>query len=97
VDAPGKKDMKSRITLSLSEDGQFQISLNEAGRDELVELLQSLDRNHDHIHFAPEDHNLDCTVSDIPYRPTDRVFAWGKVSFRPDDWDREHFPHVIDE
>ena len=87
--------MKSRTTLCLTEDGNFEMLLNEAGRDELVELLQSLDQNHEHIHLAPAEHEMDCAVSKIPYRKTDRVLAWGKVLFRTDDWDREHFPHVL--
>ncbi|SLN56960.1 hypothetical protein ROA7450_02955 [Roseovarius albus] len=89
--------MKSRITLSLTEEGQFEMHLNEKGRDDLIELLQSLDRDCEHFHLAPEDYGMDCAVSEIPYRETDRVFTWGKILFRPDDWDREYFPHVMDE
>jgi len=29
------------------------------------------------------------------YRAGDRVLEWGKVLFRPDAWDREHFPYVL--
>ncbi len=89
--------MKPRITLSLTADGQFEMSLNEAGRDELIELLQSLDRDQEHFHLAPADSNMDCAISEIPYRSTDSVISYGKVVLRPDDWDREHFPHVLNE
>ena len=89
--------MKSRITLSLTKNGQFELWLNEAGRDKLIELLQSLDRDDEHFHIAPEGYDGDCVVSEIPYRDTDRVLSWGKVLFRPDEWDREYFPHVIGE
>lgn len=89
--------MKPRITLSLNGDGQFEMSLNEAGRDKLVDLLQSLNRDQEHFHLAPADHDMDCAVSEIPYRNTDSVLSYGKVLLRPDDWDREHFPHVLDE
>lgn len=88
--------MNSRITLSLTADGRFEMALNEAGRDELVELLQSLNREQEHFHLAPADHNMDCAISEIPYRSTDSVLSFAKVLLRPDDWDREHFPHVID-
>lgn len=89
--------MKSRITFSMSDDGQIEIWLNEAGRDKLVELLQSLDRDHEHFRLAPTGYDMDCAVSEVPYRKTDRVFSWGKVLFRTDDWDREYFPHVVSE
>ncbi len=89
--------MKPRITLSLTADGQFEMSLNEAGRDELIDLLQSLDRDKEHFHLAPANCNMDCAISEIPYRSTDSVVSYGKVFLRPDDWDREHFPHVLSE
>ena len=89
--------MKSRITLSLTKNGQFELFLNEAGRDELVELLRSLDRDDEHFHIAPEGYGGDCVVSEIPYRSTDQVLSWGKVLFRLDEWDQEYFPHVVAE
>lgn len=87
--------MKSRITLSLTHDGKFELSLNEAGRDQLVALLQSLDEGHEHFHLASAKYEMDCSLSEIPYRSTDHILSWGKVLFRPDDWDREHYPHVL--
>lgn len=87
--------MKSRVTLSLSEDGQIEIRLNEAGRDELVKLLRSLDRDHEQFHLGPAEFHPDCAVSEVPYREMYRVLSWGKVLLRPDDWDREKFPHVV--
>lgn len=83
--------------MCLTKDGQFEMSVNEAGRDELIALLNGLDRKHEHFHMAPEEFEHDCAVAEIPYRTTDRVLSWGKVLFRPDDWDREHFPHVMTE
>lgn len=89
--------MKSRITLSLTENGQFELSLSEAGRAELIELLQSLDRDDEHFHITPEGYDGDCVVSEIAYRSTDRVLSWGKVLFRPDEWGQQYFPHVLGE
>ena len=40
--------MKPRVTLCLRSDGSFELLCNEAGRDLLVENLQSLDRRNDH-------------------------------------------------
>jgi len=83
--------------MSLTKEGQFELSVNEAGRDKLIELLKGLNRNHEHFHMAPAEFEHDCAVSEVAYRTTDRVLSWGKVLFRPDDWDREHFPHLIAE
>ncbi len=87
--------MKPRVTLSLTPGGQFELFLNEKGRDELVKLLATLDKDNDHVHLAPESFGMDVRVSEIPYRKDDRVLSWGKIMFRPDDWDRKYFPHVV--
>ncbi|WP_208990356.1 hypothetical protein [Pseudovibrio brasiliensis] len=89
--------MKSRITLSIRSDGSFEMFLNEAGRDDLVELLQSLSKENDHFHLAPKELELDCEISEIPYRESDQLLSNGKVLFRPDDWDRLYFPHVMND
>jgi hypothetical protein len=36
-------------------------------------------------------------LSVIGYRGDDKCLENGKVLFRPDDWDRDHFPHVLTE
>jgi hypothetical protein len=36
-------------------------------------------------------------VSIRPYRPTDKLLQRAKVLFRTDEWDREYFPHVLEE
>ena len=89
--------MKSRITLSVTKDGSFEMSLNEAGRDQLVALLQSLTREDEHFHLAPEEDGMDCDISEVSYKDTDQIISYGKVLFRPDDWDSEFFPHVMDQ
>lgn len=92
--------MKPRITVCLVADGSFEILLNEAGRALLIQHLQCLDCAHDHFHL---DHHEDVGLAEaaevplcsIPYRAGDQVLEHGKVLFRPDDWDREFFPHVF--
>jgi hypothetical protein len=94
--------MKARVTVCVCEDGTFEILLNEAGRDLMVKELQRLDRRWDHFHL---DHFTDPDIADatelplaaIPYRDGDKCLEHGKILFRPDDWDREHFPHVLAE
>ena len=86
--------MKPRITISLSETGELQISLNEEGRRSLIRELQRLDLHHEHFHLGVEDlGGLD--LSDIPYHPKDQIVQYAKVLFRPDEWDREYYPHVM--
>ncbi|MDU7519903.1 MAG: hypothetical protein E7K72_00685 [Roseomonas mucosa] len=86
--------MKPRITVSTSADGELEIWLNEAGRDLLVRQLQGLHAGSDHFHLQPEGYD-EVPLQGRAYRDGDRVFEWGKVLFRPDDWDRQHFPHVL--
>ncbi|MFN3816624.1 hypothetical protein [Brevundimonas sp.] len=31
-----------------------------------------------------------------PYMEGDEVIEWGKVLFRPDEWDETYFPHVME-
>jgi hypothetical protein len=69
--------------------------LNEAGRDRLVRELQRLDTKNDHFHLDP-DGMIDVQLSKQPYHEGDQVFEWGKVMFRPDEWDALHFPHVFE-
>ena len=88
--------MKPRITISTKANGFFEIFLNETGRDLLVKQLNALDRSNDHFHCAPEDFLHDLAMQDKPYADDDTINAWGKVLFRPDDWDAEYFPHVLD-
>jgi hypothetical protein len=85
-----------RITISRSKDGELEILVNEAGRDLLVHELQRLSETSDHFHFAPEDFDGEVPVRSKAYRDGDEVIEWGKVSFRPDAWDAEYFPHVLD-
>jgi hypothetical protein len=41
--------MKPRITVSLNAEGEFEIYINEEGRDLLVQELQRLDKGNEHF------------------------------------------------
>jgi len=87
--------MKSRITLSMTEDGLLEIWMNREGRDELVRQLTMLDERDEHLHLEAGELG-DIEVSTVPYRPTDKIIESGKIMFRTDEWDRQYFPHVIE-
>lgn len=84
-----------RITFSRTRDGSLEILLNPAGRDLFVSQLQGLSKHSDHFHIMPEDLGPELPARSRPYRKGDEVFEWGKVLFRPDEWDDEDFPHVM--
>ena len=88
--------MSARITFSLASDGELEIWLNEQGRDLLVRELQNLSEKSDHFHFGVSE-GSELEVSSRAYRPDDKVLEYGKVLFRPDAWDRQHYPHVLKE
>ena len=88
--------MSARITVNVTADGEFEIWLNEEGRDLLVRELQHLSERHEHVHLAPKGMG-EIEISSQPYRPTDSIFQWGKINFRVDQWDKEHFPHVMND
>jgi hypothetical protein len=87
-------DGKPRITLCLTTNGTLDIYLNEQGRELLVRELQHLSRDRDHFHFWPEGLG-EVEVRSRPYSPSDKVIEYGKVLFRPDEWDRQYFPEVL--
>ena len=89
--------MRPRITVNKNLQGELEIWLNEAGRDLMVRELQQLSRSSDHFHFGPESFGGEVPVQTRAYRDGDEVFEWGKVMFRPDEWDAKHFPHVLSE
>jgi hypothetical protein len=73
----------------------LEIWLNEEGRNLLIHELQALNENDDHFHLMPGDVPSDVELSMRAYRPTDSVIGYAKVLFRPDEWDRRYFPHVM--
>jgi hypothetical protein len=70
--------------------------VNPAGRELLLRALQGLSERNDHFHLMPEDTGGEVPVRSRAYRVGDEIIEWGKVMFRPDDWDAEHFAHVMD-
>ncbi len=87
--------MKPRITLSTNKDGELEIWLNEAGRDLLVKELAGLNTKNDHFHFGPEEFDGEVPTQSRAYRESDQLLEWGKVLFRPDEWDQKYFPHLF--
>lgn len=87
--------MRPRITISNNKDGELEIWLNASGRDLLVRELQHLSEDSDHFHLGPDDLISEVLVQSLAYREGDQVIEWGKVLFRPDEWDAKHFPHVL--
>jgi pentose-5-phosphate-3-epimerase len=86
--------LEPRITISVNAEGSLEIFLNETGREKLIEELQKLDHRHDHFHLTV-DGGAEVALRSKPYRGSDKIIAYGKVVFRPDDWDHEHYPHVF--
>ncbi len=88
--------MTARITVSLNSHGTVELWLNKEGRDQLVTELQALEEANDHFNLMlPSYGPSDLPLSPVPYRTTDRIVGTAKIMFRPDDWDRTHFPHVL--
>jgi hypothetical protein len=54
----------------------------------------ALSEKSDHFHFGSFE-GAEVRTGARAYRPTDTVLHAGKVMFRPDEWDRTHFPHVM--
>ena len=87
--------MTPRITISTSSQGTLEIAVNPSGRDKLVALLQSLSNQNEHFHLAPAEIGMDCDLSEVPYNSQDQIVTFAKVLYRSDEWDEEHFPHVL--
>jgi len=63
----------------------------------LFESYSCSARNNEHFHLMSKSAPGDVAVSSRPYRPDDKILEWGKVLFRTDVWDKEHYPHVLDD
>lgn len=88
--------MIPRITINTTTDGELEIWVNEPGRELLVRELQQLSVQNDHFHLMPEGSDSEVPLRNRPYSKGDRIIEWGKVMFRPDEWDALYFPHVLD-
>ena len=88
--------MKPRITIEMSAQGELEIHLNEAGRDLLVDELKHLSEKSDHFHLGFAGLS-EVEISSRPYGRDAQPIETGKVLFRTDAWDRQYFPHVLDD
>jgi len=87
-----------RMTIQVSGDpgGQeVEILLNPEARKWLIAALNKLDRADDHFHAFTFEEWDGLQLSAIPYGPGDTPAVALKVLLRYDDWDAEHFPHVM--
>jgi hypothetical protein len=87
--------LQERITISLRQDGELEIFLNEAGRDKLVKELQRLDHRSEHFHLSTEDY-AEVHLQSIAYDRGNQIIDAAKVLLRPDEWDRRYYPHLFD-
>jgi hypothetical protein len=92
----GTMSMNPRLTINTTHDDQFEIWINEAGRDLLVKQLLALNENNEHFHLG------DWPGVEVPTRWTalsdDRHNAGHrKGSIQNRFVDRQHYPHVMDD
>jgi hypothetical protein len=91
----------ARITVALAkgEDGEvaeLRFYLNPEGRDLLVQELLLLDEKSDHLHLQPADWTVGLPLQSELYLPSEEELVDNvKVLLRPDHWDAEYFPHVM--
>lgn len=92
---------KPRITFTMqrSENGrpsELQVYVNPEGRDLLVKELTQLDERWDHAHLQDEKWTTDVPLQTRAYVPErEEIIDCVKILFRTDEWDAEHFPHVL--
>ncbi len=93
---------KPRITFAVKKNEQGEpvevyLYLNPEGRDQLVAELQHLSERSDHFHMQHDELIAEVLTQSVPYEP-DEIIPWHvKVMFRPDVWDRQYFPHVMED
>lgn len=90
----GKGGVRRAARLYVS--GFAELWVNEQGRDLLVRELAASSAQSDHFHLGAFE-GAEIGLGVHAYRPTDTVLHVGKVMFRPDEWDRTHFPHVMED
>ena len=92
---------KARVTIEVdaTNDGvpcSVELFLNAEAIRHLILELGSLSESKDHFHwFAPEWGPPQGELSLIPYHKERVTAGQLKVTFRPDHWDRQYFPHVF--
>jgi hypothetical protein len=40
---------------------------------------------------------VEISLSEKAYRPDDKIIDAAKILFRTDEWDRQYYPHVLDD
>ena len=94
---------KPRITVAYSKSASGELDevlfyMNPEGRDLLVKELTRLDEDWDHLHLQPENGTVDLPLQTTAYVPeTEELVSAVKMMLRPDAWDAEYFPHVLEE
>jgi hypothetical protein len=94
---------KPRITVAYTkgDDGrpdEVLFYMNPEGRDLIVAELKRLDERWDHLHMQPEEWTVDLPLQMKAYVPGhEEPISAVKMMLRPDAWDRDHFPHVLEE
>jgi len=66
------------------------------GRNLLIRELQSLNEKNDHFHLAAW-HDAEVRLGRNAYRPSDKIIGAATILFRTDEWDRQYYPHVLDD
>ena len=86
-----------RITIEVPDADSPQevfVYVNPEGINQLISDLKKLSEDHDHFHLFSEDWG-GYDLSTEKYDPKATTAKHLKVMFRPDEWDKKHFPHVM--
>jgi len=87
------------VAYTRGEDGQpdeVLFYMNPEGRDLLVKELSNLDERWDHIHLQDEESTIELPLQTKAYRADEQIVYAVKMMLRPEEWDRKHFPHVLE-
>lgn len=87
--------MKPRFTISLSKNNVIELYINEIARDILIQQLTGLNKTSDHVHLSAN-WPAEIELSEKKYTSSDTVFTEAKILLRPDEWDKEYYPHVLE-
>jgi len=92
---------KARLTVEIETDKDgshdyVEIFLNPEAIKLLIRELSALSEENDHFHCTPEDwEDPEVPLSIVPYVSGNTTAKHVKVMYRNDEWDKEHFPHVL--
>lgn len=92
---------RPRITVVVTKDAagepaEILFYFNPEGRDLLVDELTHLSETSDHFHMQDADLAMEVPLQMQAYVPLEETpVSHVKMMFRTDEWDRQYFPHVI--